>query len=147
MLKHILTFLAIVSIVGCSARPIREVQHVGDGYILAARTKSVEVHAQRMDPFQAKRDLWIDVWNLRLVNNDKKKDWCASVEWRHMDYDIQVPNVWFYLPSYSYTDIGHAVQSSWKYDDMQFTLDDAAFSVFRLNFLKPKNGQCVVKAK
>lgn len=147
MIKNILIAVAILSIIGCSARPIRTVQYTDDTYIIAARTKKVEVQAQKQSPLHIKEDLWVDSWNLRLVNNDTKKSWCASIDWRQMDYTIQVPNVWFYLPPNSYTDIGLAVQKTWQLSESTLTFNDAAFTVYRLKLLKPSKGQCVVKSK
>jgi len=147
MFKHILTTVAILSIVGCSARPIKDVQYTDEGYVVAARTKQVEVQAQHTYPFQQSRDVWVDVWYLRLVNNDKDRAWCAGIDWRQMDYTINVPNVWFYLPANSYSDIGSAVQQTWRLNESTLTFSDAAFEVYRLNLMKPKNGQCVVKSK
>lgn len=147
MIKHILTLVAILSIIGCSARPIRDVQYVEDDYILAARTKSVEVHAKRTHPFELNEGVWVDVWLLRLVNTHMKKDWCASIDWRQMDYAIRVPKAWFYLPPNSYMDIGAAVQETWTFIETELTFDDAAFSVYRLNLMKPIEGQCVAKSK
>jgi hypothetical protein len=145
MLKHILTSVAIISIIGCSARPIRTVEYTSDNYVIGARTKNVEVHAKHTFPFEKQKDVWVDVWTLRLVNNDKDRAWCAGIDWRHMDYTINVPSIWFYLPANSYSDIGSAVQQSWTLTEAVMTFDDAAFSVYKLHLMKPLNGQCVVK--
>lgn len=147
MFKHAFILLTALAVIGCSARPIRTVQYTDDGYIVAARTKSVEVQAQRTESIHAETDAWVDVWNIRLVNKHRKQDWCASIEWRHLDYMIQVPNVWFYLPAHSYSDIGRAVQQMWKLDKTTLTFTDAAFAVYRLNLKKPNEGQCVVKTE
>lgn len=144
MIKNILTIVAILSVIGCSHRPIRYVQYTDDEYVIAARTNKVEVQARRTTPFNETRNVWVDVWYIRLVNNHKDQDWCAGIEWRSMDYSINVPNAWFYVPAQHKMNIGAAVQRTWELGNDTITINDAAFMVFRLNLRKPNGGECFI---
>ena len=145
MFRNILIIIAMISIVGCSSHPvIRDVQYTDDDYVIAARTKEVEVQAQRTYPFNQERNAWVDVWYIRLSNNHTDTNWCASIEWRSMDYNINVPNAWFYLPAGEKLNIGSVVQKTWELERDVITIDDAAFKVFRLNLLEPTDGRCIV---
>lgn len=146
MIKNILILLTVFAVMGCSSRPIKTIQYDGD-YIIAARTKQVEVQAEHTYPFQKDKDVWVDVWLIRLVNNHKDKDWCASIDWRSMDYSIKVPNVWFYIPAYSTMNIGSVVQKTWELSIGTVTIDDSTFAVHRLNLLKPQDGRCVINER
>lgn len=147
MFKRIALSLAIVSVIGCSAGPIKKAVYTEDGYVIAARTKQVEVQALRANPFRTTDGAWLDTWHIRLANNDKQNAWCASIEWRNMDYNIYVANVWYHLPPYSEMNVGTAIQEVWNFTGTHITIDDAAFSVYRLNILKPNDGKCVAKRK
>lgn len=140
MLKHILTVIAIISVVGCASTP-GPVRYTNDGYAVAGSTKLVEVQAEQALPSEDQNAL-VDVWYIRVVNNDDNKDWCVGVEWRTLDYTINVPNQWFYVPARSYSNIGSTIQRTWDVGNVNITMPDAGFAVYKVLLRKPINGQC-----
>ena len=144
MIKNIIIVLSLFAVIGCSHRPIKTMQYTDDGYVIAARTKQVEVQAKHTAPIRDNAGILSDLWFIRIANNHKGKDWCVGIEWRSMDYSINVPNGWFYLPAGHKLNIGAVIQETWELGSNTFTFDDAAFEVFRLNLIKPTNGRCII---
>ncbi len=141
MTKHILTVLVLLSLVGCATHQQKPIRYTDDGYAIPGSAKKVEVQAEHATPFK-KDGTWYDIWYLRIANYDKNRDWCADIEWRTLDYSINVPNQWFHVPAYNYINIGSAVQRSWDIGNMSITMPDAGFAVYRVNLKKPINGKC-----
>jgi len=140
MLKIILTALVLLT-VGCTAHQQQPIRYTDDGYAVVGSSKLIEVQAEHAIPF--KRDnLWYDLWYLRIVNNDRNNGWCANIEWRALDYSLNVPNQWFYVPAYSYINIGSATQQSWEVGNINIIMPDAGFAVRRVNLKKPIRNQC-----
>ncbi len=127
----------MLTLVGCSSAPV-----LNDGYAIAGKNKKVSIQARHTSPFQKYTGVWVDVWHIRIVNNDRSKDWCVGVEWRALDYTINVANNWFYVPAESRVDIGSVVQRTWDFGGGPMTFDTAGFAVYKVLLRKPNNGQC-----
>ncbi len=125
--------------VGCSSAPIHE-----DGYVTVGKNKNISVQARHTSPFQKTPGVWVDVWYLRIVNGDKRKNWCVAIEWRALDYAINVPNTWFYVPALSYVNIGSTVQQTWDFGNGPMTFDHSGFAVYKVLVRKASGGECLL---
>lgn len=136
MIKYIFLVLVILATIGCSTTTVK------DGYVTAGQNKKIQVQAQHASAFQKYTGVWVDVWWLRIANNDQGKDWCVAIEWRALDYTINVPNVWFYVTASSRLRIGSAVQKTWEFGRSALTFDDAGFAVYKVLLRKPNGDSC-----
>ncbi len=140
MLKYFLISLTMLSVSGCATAP-EPIRYTNDGYAIVGEEENVQIQADHAQPFK-QGEAWIDMWYIRIVNNDDAMDWCVGIEWRTLDYTINVPNRWFYVSSYRYLNIGSSTQRTWEVGDMNIAMPDAGFAVYRVLLKKPINRQC-----
>jgi len=138
IMKYVITLFLLIELIGCSAPQIRD-----DGYIIISEGKNVEVQALHAQPFKYSETAPIDIWHIRVANTSSRNDWCVGIEWQTLDFIMNVPNHWFFVPAMETLDIGTAVQQTWQFDGSAMTFDDAGFMVYRLLLNKPENNRCI----
>jgi hypothetical protein len=150
MIKVTSILLLILSLTSCASvpKPLDDMYHVGDGWIVAAydKTHRVHVHARQLAPISYAPDatytqVMLDHWQVRLVNSGTDQV-CASVEFMNIDYYVDVRHGWYLLDSAATLYIGTLTQQPWELARRLFAFDDAKWVVNRLNIISTKDGKC-----
>ena len=157
-MKKLATILLVLTIVGCaSQKPLRSVEYIADGWILAAYDKKTDVyvHARQekpvpytVDALLNKNSVLLSRWAVRYVNSGTKTV-CVKVNYIQMDYDIKIQNGWYILPTFSTKYVGYLQQQPWVHKETVYAFNDASWAVNTLEVVSYDNetNTCNIKKK